>query len=106
MGLLFGIMIGLAKVNNIHWCDTNLNKRIIRIILANFLLIPSWIFEIYYYDILKAIGDNFISFNAFSLKAFHAILIYFLIFGISPYYIFYKCDLTNKEKAYVIINAG
>lgn len=84
-------------MSNIHWIETSLNKKILRVVLASCLLIPSWFFYIYFYDFLESVSNDTLFINEYLSHAIHFFLVYFLIFGFAPYYIFSKIKLTNSS---------
>ena len=103
IGCIFGVPKCSRLMNNIFWYDTSLKKRFIRVVIASLLLVPSWIFLVYFNDIMVKINSSAVFFNEYIIHGVHFFLPHYLIFGLSPYYIFGKLGLTNTTVSYAVI---
>jgi hypothetical protein len=103
IGAVFGISFCFNKMGNQDWCKGSKPRRILRIAIANILIIPSWIFAIYLEggSWIKDIG-----LNEFIVDAVHYFILYFWLFGLMPVFLLNRLlKLVNKdnEDYYVIL---
>lgn len=91
-------------MNNILWCDTNTKQRIIRVIIASLFLIPSWIYSIFFKDLVKKLDLHVVFFNEYLLHGIHFFFLYYIVFGLTPFYVFKKLNLTNEKIGYFVLN--
>lgn len=47
IGAVFGISHCFSKMGTPEWCKGSVTKRVIRAVIANILIVPSWIFVVY-----------------------------------------------------------
>ena len=103
IGAVFGISYCYRMITIPEWCETNTRKRILRAVVSNLMLIPSWIFILLLEDgtWIKDIG-----LNEFIVDGLHFFVLYIWIFGYMPVYVLEKwLKETNKENEdfYVIL---
>ena len=91
-------------MNNVYWYETTPKRKILRVALASALLIPSWIFYIYFTTIMEGVSSTTLFINEYLAHGLHFFLLYYLLFGLSPYYIFSKLGLTNNQTIYAMMN--
>jgi len=90
-------------MKNVFWYDTSPKKKIIRVIIANLFMIPSWIFYAFFDEIMEKFNKSAVFINEYLFFSLHFFLLYYLLFGLSPYYVFAKMGLTNKTPLYSVI---
>lgn len=90
-------------MNNVNWIETSFRKKIIRVFLASVLLVPSWFLYVYFSEIMVAISTETLFINEYLVHCVHFFVIYCLVFGFAPYYIFSKIDLTSNSHSYTAI---
>lgn len=94
IGAVFGISACYNKMTITEWCGGSTKKRILRAIVANIMIIPSWIFILVLED-GSWIGD--IGLNEFIVDGVHFFILYLWLFGYMPIYVLEKgLKLTNK----------
>jgi hypothetical protein len=84
IGAVFGISACYRSMTIPEWCETNTRKRVIRGIIANAMIIPSWIFVLLLEDgsWIKDIG-----LNEFIVDGLHFFILYLWLFGYMPVYV-------------------
>lgn len=103
IGAVFGISACYRSMAIPEWCETNMKKRVIRGVIANLMIIPSWLFVVLLEDgsWIKNIG-----LNEFIVDAVHFFVLYLWLFGYMPLLVLEKgLKLTNREQEdfYVIL---
>jgi hypothetical protein len=104
IGAVFGISEAFRKIPNIEWAKGSTKHRLLRGLVTNILIIPSWFFILLAQDAGTWIKD--IGLNTFIVNAIHFFLLYIWIFGYMPILLLQKLlNWTNKEDEdfYVII---
>ena len=82
-------------MNNTEWSKGSTKNRISRAIIANILIIPSWIFVIF---LQKGSWIKDIGLNEFIVDSIHYFVLYFWLFGVMPLVIFKKAlKLVERE---------
>ncbi len=77
-----------------EWCETNLRKRVLRGVVSNVVMVPSWLFVVLLEDgsWIKDIG-----LNEFIVDAVHFFVLYLWLFGYMPLLVLEKgLKLTNR----------
>ena len=78
-----------------EWSKGTASKRIIRALIGNILIIPSWIFVIYFE---KGNWVKDIGLNEFIIDSVHYFILYFWLFGLMPVLLLDKLlKLVTKE---------
>lgn len=98
IGGLFGAFRANLNMKNLKWHLGSYKQKILRIVIAYILLIPSWILQYYLPNI---ISNNLVTsflINEFFLNMMHFALIVYLMFGYVPFYILKKLKLTNQNE--------
>ena len=95
-------------MKNVNLLGGTTKQKIIRTILTNLMLIPSWFLEIYMPTI---VSNNLVTsfvINEFFLIMIHFFLIFYLQFGYVSYYILKPLKLTNSNlnNSYDYINTN
>lgn len=107
MGAVFGIAYCFRSVKNIDWYRGGLKKRLLRALIANVFIIPSWLVI----SFLQSDGNEsgFITklgINDFIIDGVHFFLLYLWLFGFMPALVLGKLlRLTNNQtdEYYVVI---
>lgn len=95
VGAVFGIGACFREIENIKWAGGNLKNRILRIIIANIFIIPSWIFIIFIQGSGEWIAK--IGLNIYLVDAIHFLILYLWIFGFMPILILHRLlQITSK----------
>jgi hypothetical protein len=88
----------------IDWAEGSVPNRIIRALIANAFIIPSWLLILLLQDKGTWIKD--IGLNVFILNSVHFFLLYFWLMGYMPILIFRKLlKIANEDPAdsYIIL---
>lgn len=104
IGAVFGISAAFRGINNIEWGAGSTKNRILRAVLANLSILPSWIFVLFIQDAGTWIKD--IGLNDFIVDSIHYFFLYLWIFGYLPLLVMHRMlKITNKddEDFYVIV---
>lgn len=95
IGAVFGISVCFKKMGNPDWCKGSVTIRVIRAIIANILIIPSWIFAAY---LEKGTWIKDIGLNEFIVDAIHYFILYIWLFGFMPILVLQRLlKMVNKE---------
>lgn len=95
IGAVFGISFCYRKMSVNQWSQGSLKNKIIRLLIGNILIIPSWIF-VAYLQTGSWVED--IGLNDFIVDAVHYFVLYLWLFGFMPVYVLEKLlKLTNRE---------
>ena len=103
IGAVFGISFCYRKMSVNQWSQGSTKNRIIRVLVGNILIIPSWLF-VAYLETGSWVQD--IGLNEFIVDAVHYFVLYIWLFGFMPVYVLEKLlGLTNRENEdyYVIL---
>ncbi len=101
MGALFGIAHCFRHIKEFDWYKGSKKLRILRIIVANCLMIPSWILVIFQEDLLETDFIRLSGLNDYFLNIIHFFILYLWIFGFVPLIVFDKLKInfyTKKQK--------
>lgn len=97
IGLIFGASQTFRTITNINWYKGPLKHRILRTLIANLAMIPSWILLYYqeYFEethIYKLFGIN-----RFLVCCIHYFFLYYVLFGLIPCFVYLKLGLTFMD---------
>jgi hypothetical protein len=103
IGAIFGISACYRKMTIPEWSEGSTRKRLLRALIANLMMLPSWIFVLLLEEgsWIKDIG-----LNEFIVDAVHYFLLYLWLFGYMPIFLFEKAfKLANHENEdfYVVL---
>jgi hypothetical protein len=105
VGSIFGAAKTFRDMPNVNWYKDSKtagsSKKILRIVLANLLLIPSWILVIYSDALLEALQA--VGLNDLILTSTHFFILYYLGFGILPKHLFARLDLIETRLSRTLI---
>lgn len=107
IGAVFGIAFAFRNIPKLEWYEGTRKKRVIRALIANFLLAPSWLLIALFQK--QQNEDSWIrklGLNDFILDSFHFFVLYFVLFGLAPVYLFgrlLKLNNTEKDDFYVVL---
>lgn len=107
IGAVFGIAFAFRNIPKLEWYEGSKKKRLLRALIANLLLAPSWILITLFEK--QQNEDSWIrklGMNEFILDSLHFALIYFVLFGLVPVYVFgrfLKLNNTEKDDFYVVL---
>ena len=88
LGIIFGSSYCFRKMSNISWAMGPTKKRVLRAIVANLFIVPSWIFIIFLEERGSWMKD--IGLNKFIIDSLHFFLLYLWLFGFMPVLLFKK----------------
>jgi hypothetical protein len=95
IGAVFGISFCYSKMDSPEWCKGTFKTRLLRALIGNLLIIPSWIFAVF---LEKGSWIKDIGLNEFIVDAVHYFILYLWLFGVMPVFVLGKLlKLTNRE---------
>ncbi|KAL4472609.1 hypothetical protein ABPG74_018558 [Tetrahymena malaccensis] len=105
LGGLSGAIFGLNHTYN-HlkqncvktWYKGTILKRFLRGLIINIFMIPSWVLNFYQNRLLKSDFVLNLGFNEFIIDILHYFLLYLLLFGFIPVYIYQPFNLVHIKK--------
>lgn len=86
IGAIFGISACYRKMTIPEWCEGSTRNRLLRALIGNLMVVPSWIFVL----LLEGSWIKDIGLNEFIVDAVHYFLLYFWLFGYMPILVFQK----------------
>ena len=95
MGAVFGISYCFRQIENIEWAGGKTKDRVVRAIIGNLFIVPSWLFIIFLEYRGSWVRD--IGLNEFIIDSIHFFCLYFWLFGYMPVVVF-KQFLKNTSK--------
>lgn len=107
MGAVFGVPFCFRTVKAVDWYRGSIKKRLLRVLVANVCIIPSWLILIFVQG--QRTDDSWISslgINDFIIDALHFFLLYLWLFGFMPVYLMgklMKLNNTDSDEYYVVI---
>lgn len=96
-GALFGANTAFQTIPTLNWYKGPLKFRIIRACIANIAIIPSWIIVVYQRDFRNKTASVLVGFENYLINAAHFLLLYYILFGALPAYLFRKAKLIKLE---------
>ena len=93
VGMLFGANKAFQTIPSLNWFKGNLKLKLIRIFIANILIVPSWFLVFYMPDILYYTSIGIVGIDVFLINSLHFFVLYYFLFGIIPAYIFKRFNL-------------
>jgi hypothetical protein len=95
IGAIFGISYCFSKMGTPDWCKGTLKQKIIRLLIGNVLIIPSWIFVSF---LEKGSWIKDIGLNEFIIDSIHYFILYIWLFGWMPVYVLGRLlNLASRE---------
>ena len=95
IGAAFGVGVCFRSIKNLKWAGGNQKNRILRILITNLMIIPSWIFIIFVQNVGTWVTS--IGLNIYLVNAVHFLILYLWIFGYMPILVFHRLlKITNK----------
>lgn len=88
----------------IEWAAGDIKKRVLRGLIANVFIVPSWVFVLWVQERGTWIKD--MGLNTFIVNSIHFFILYLWIFGYMPMLLFHRwLKITNREDEdfYVIV---
>lgn len=106
MGAVFGVAFCFREAKAVDWYRGSIKKRVLRAIIANLTLAPSWVLVL-----LQAnrSGDGWVAtlgINDFIIDALHFFVLYVWLFGWMPVYLLGKLLRLNgsdNDQYYVVM---
>lgn len=97
IGVIFGSNKCFQTLPTINWYKGSKFLRIIRILVANLFLIPSWFLIINQSDLERDKNIVKIGLSNYLINSLHFFLLYYFLFGILPAYIFKNLRILNHD---------
>lgn len=107
MGAVFGISFCFRCVKSLDWYRGPIKSRLLRVLIANAMLIPSWMIIIFVQgrntseSLIEGLGIN-----DFIIDALHFFVLYLWLFGYMPVYVLgrlFKLNYAGQEEYYVVM---
>ena len=96
IGAVFGISFSFNQIGTPEWCQGSVKQRIMRALIGNVLVIPSWLFIIF---LEKGTWIKDIGLNEFIVDCVHYFILYIWLFGGMPVLLLHKLlKITGGEK--------
>ena len=86
------------KFKGFEWIQVSFNNKLKMIIIANICTIPSWL--LYYFGGLSSIYTVEEPGLYYLVLSAHNFLLYYVLLGFLPMYVFPKLNLVNKNRAF------
>lgn len=97
IGAIFGISEGFRRMPIIEWSKGKMKYRVLRGVVTNILIIPSWFFILLIEPRGSWIRD--IGLNSYIVNGLHAFFLYLWIFGYMPILLLNKLfNWVNREE--------
>lgn len=105
IGGFFGVFNSVVRMKKVNFFGGSFKHKILRAIISNILLIPSWLIQIYLHDIISGNIASSIIINEFFFVMVHFFLVFYIQFGIVPYFIMKPLGLcaNNIELVYQFV---
>lgn len=107
VGAIFGISFCFRTVKSLDWYRGSLKNRLLRVLISNILIVPSWLF------IILAQGRSStessienLGINEFIVDVVHFFVLYLWLFGYMPVYLLgkvFKLNYAGDEEYYVVM---
>lgn len=91
-----------SVIPNINWYKGQLKRRIIRLLLINLCMIPSWVLCYYQNQIMTNRNVRNIGLKNLYLDLFHFLILYYFLFAIAPI-IFHRLKLCHVDVKYSML---
>lgn len=95
VGMLFGANKAFQTIHNVNWFRGNLKLKLIRVLIVNIMIIPSWILVIFTSELFNK--QPLEGLAVFLMNSLHFYVLYYFLFGIIPAYIFKRFRLISSE---------
>lgn len=103
IGLAFGASQTFRTISSMNWYKGSFKIRLIRAIIANLAVIPSWVF-ITYQDYLINLNSTYIlGISNLMMDCLHYFLLYYGLFGVIPVYIYLYFDLAFMDLKFSMV---
>ena len=102
-GLFFGASQTFRTISSINWYKGPFKMRILRVIIANLAMIPSWVLVIFQQDVINYSSSHFIGLSKFMLDCVHYFLLYYGLFGVLPVYIYLCLGLAFMDLKFSMV---
>ena len=103
IGLVFGASQTFRTISSINWYKGPMKMRFLRIFIANFAMIPSWVL-IYYQDELMVMKNSgLLGISDFMVDSVHYFVLYYGLFGMIPIHIFLYYGYAFMDLKFSII---
>jgi hypothetical protein len=107
MGAVFGVALCFRETKSIDWYRGGFKKRILRALIANIMIAPSWLILVFLQG--TRTDESLIStlgINDCIIDAVHFFLLYLWLFGYMPVYLLgriLKLNNTDPDEYYVVM---
>ena len=86
-------------VPNINWYKGNMKKRLIRALIINLCLVPSWVLVSFQNQILETKEARNAGLDNYVIDVVHFVILFFFLYGIVPICL-HKLKLTHQDVQY------
>ena len=103
IGLVFGASQTFRAITSINWYKGPLKLRLLRALIANLAMVPSWFLIIFQQEIVNTASDHFMGLSNFMIDSIHYFLLYYGLFGVIPVYIYLYFGITFMDLRFSMV---
>lgn len=94
---LFGVSHCFRKTEQKQWFKGTKKQRLMRALIVNLLMIPSWILVVFQKELVQTDVMRLAGLNDYLLNAIHFFILYFWLFSFVPLYLFKRLQLNHAS---------